>query len=204
MKKARFYFSENTLIIHNHERKLNNVVREAADDIKVDICATDCMTDLIAVPAFMAIINPDSLKPKDMPEFNSFLDYLIETGDVKVTGILFLKKPSFTIVPKLRKFIVKTPENLDRESLRLIMLNRRSAYRRRRNATTSCDKKIFRLMKMILILKDRKTLKVDELMSEFNVSSKTIKRDLILIETLGYLHKYDIKKKGYVTVFNPE
>ena len=199
MQKKRFYSNENTIVTYNRDRKLNNIIQTAADEIKADIFVAMSVTDLIAVPAFMVIINPESIAPKDMPEIYQFLNLLAEANDTKTTGILFLSQPFFKIAARYKKFII-TADDMDRESLRLIMLNRRSAAQRRRNATKQYDRKIFRLMKMILMLKSGDVLRVDELVREFNVVAKTIQRDFRLVETLGYYHKYDNKKKGYILV----
>ena len=204
MQTKRFYSNENTIVTYNHDRKLNNMIQKTADDIKADNFMARDITDLIAVPAFMVIINPKSVAPNDMTELFQFLDLVAEANDTKTTGILFLSQPLFPLALKYKKFIIMSPNNIDREELRLVMLNRRSAARRRRNAAKQYDKKIFRLMKMILMLKSGDVLRVDRLVSEFNVSSKTIQRDLGMVETLGYFHGYDNKKKGYVAVLTPE
>ena len=196
------FSSDNTIVAYQLETAITDMLRSIANKLKVTICCADCVTDLIAVPAFMNIINPQSLTEKDMDEIFQLFSFLEETGDPKSLCILFTSAPLFKIPKGVEKFVIKTPETIDEEYLKLKILNKRAAATRHNQQHRDYDRKIFRLLKIMKVLKSERVMYVEDMCNEFNVSPKTIRRDIELWSALGEIIEYDRNKRGYVLAYS--
>jgi hypothetical protein len=168
--------------------------------LRVDICVSGTVTDLVAVPAFMIIVNPQSLNDDDTKELFQLFSFLQETGDPRSFCILFTSAPPFKIPKTVRKFMISTPSTLDYEYLKLKILSKRSSSRRHEKQHRDYDRRVFRLLKMLNVLKSEGGLHVEDMCHEFGVSRKTVKRDIDLWNILGEAIEYDRNKKAYVLV----
>jgi Ni,Fe-hydrogenase I small subunit len=62
------FSSDNTIVAYRLETAITDMLRSTADKLKVTICWADCVSDLIAVPAFMNIVNPSDLTEAETDE----------------------------------------------------------------------------------------------------------------------------------------
>lgn len=195
------FSSDNTIVAYRLETAITDMLRSMANKLKITICWADCVTDLIAVPAFMNIVNPLGLTEETVEIFQWF-SFLEETGDPSSLCVFFTSVPPFKIPPKVEKYVLRTPEFIDDNYLKLKILNKRASATRHNNQHKSYDRKIFRLLKIMKVLKSQDIMYVEDMCNEFNVSQKTIHRDIELWNALGEVIEYDRNKKGYVLAYS--
>ncbi len=192
------FSSDSTIVVYKLETAIIDMMRSISNKLKITICCADCVTDLIAVPAFMNIVNPLNLTESETEEIFQWFSFLEEAEDPKSLCILFTSKPSFKIPKKVEKFIIKTPEVIDEEYLKLKILNKKAAATRHNKQRRDYDRRIFRLLKITKVLNSEGILYVEDMCNEFNVSPKTVRRDIELWNALGVFIEYDRNKKGYI------
>lgn len=196
------FSSDSTIVAYQLETAITDMLRSIANELKVTICWADCVTDLIAVPAFMNIINPLDMTENETDEMFQLFTFLEEAGDPKSLCILFTSDPPFKILKGVEKFIIKTPAIIDEGYLKLKILNKRAAAARHNKQNRDYDRKIFRLLKILKVLKSDGVLYIADMCNEFNVSPKTVRRDIELWNALGEIIEYDRNKKGFVLVYS--
>jgi hypothetical protein len=152
-----YFSSDTTIIAFRTDTVMNDMLEGVAAELKLEICYSEIVTDLIAVPAFMNIIDPTFLMEKDLEEMFMFFSFLEEAEDPKSLCILFTAPPPFKIPRAVEKFVIKTPETMDEGCLKLKILNKRAAAARHNKQHRDYDRKIFRLLKILKVLKIRKS-----------------------------------------------
>ena len=140
--------SDIPIIAFRTDKDINDMLEGIAAELKLEICYSNIVTDLIAFSSFMNIINPKSLTAKDMEYMQAFFAYLKEAEDSKSLCIIFTSHPAFKIPKGVEKFIIKTPAIIDEGYLRLKILNKRAAAARHNKQNRDYDRKIFRLLKI--------------------------------------------------------
>jgi len=196
------FSSNNTIVAYRLETAITDMLHSITNKLKVTICCADCVTDLIAVPAFMNIINPLDMTEHETDEMFQLFSFLEEAGDPKSLCILFTSIPPFKMPKGVEKFVIKTPGTIDEGYLRLKILNKRAAATRHNKQHRDYDRKIFRLLKIMKVLKTEGILYVEDMCNEFNVSPKTVRRDIELWNALGEIIEYDRIKKGFVLAYS--
>ena len=143
-----------------------------------------------------------AMTEKEMEEMHGFFSYIEEAEDPKSLCIIFTSEPPFKITKGVEKFIIKTPAIIDEGYLKLKILNKRAATARHNKQHRDYDRKIFRLLKMLKVLKSEGVLYIADMCNEFNVSPKTVRRDIELWNALGEIIEYDQNKKGYILAYS--
>jgi len=195
------FSSDDTIVAYRLETEVTNILRSTADKLKVTTCWADCVIDLIAVPAFMNIVNPLNLTESETDEIFHWFSFLEEAGDPNSLCIIFTSDPPFKIPKAVERFVIKTPGTIDEGYLKLKILNKRASATRHNNQRQGYDRKIFRLLKIMKVLKSGGIMYIEDMCNEFNVSAKTVRRDIELWNTLGEIIEYDRNKKGYVLAY---
>ncbi len=196
------FSSDNTVVAYRLETAITDILRSMADKLKVSICWADCVSDLIAVPAFMNIVNPLDLTENETDEILQWFSFLEEAGDPSSLCVLFTSAPPFKIPPKVEKYVLRTPGFIDDDYLKLKILNKKASATRHNSQYQSYDRKIFRLLKIMKVLKSEGIMYVEDMCNEFNVSPKTVRRDIDLWNALGEIIEYDRNKKGYILAYS--
>jgi hypothetical protein len=196
------FSSDSTIVVYRLETEVTNMLRSTANKLKVTTCWADCVTDLIAVPAFMNIVNPLNLTESETDEIFQWFSFLEEAGDPNSLCIIFTSDPPFKIPKAVEKFVIKTPGTIDEGYLKLKILNKRASATRHNNQRQGYDRKIFRLLKIMKVLKSEGIMYIEDMCNEFNVSPKTVRRDIELWNALGEIIEYDRNKKGYMLAYS--
>ncbi|KAF0159061.1 MAG: hypothetical protein FD159_808 [Syntrophaceae bacterium] len=196
------FSSDNTIVAYRLETAITDMLRSTANKLKATICWADCVSDLIAVPSFMNIINPLDLTEEETDEIFQWFSFLEEAGDPNSLCVLFTSAPPFKIPPKVEKYILRTPEFIDDDYLKLKILNKKAAATRHNKQHRGYDRKIFRLLKIMKVLKSEGIMYVEDMRNEFSISPKTVRRDIELWNALGEVIEYDRNKKGYVLAYS--
>ena len=99
----------NTVLLYEPDEELKRAVLEVERQLKILFVEVQSTTDLLAIPAFLAIINPDSVSTITCSEyFDNILEWL-EPGDC---FYIFTKPPRTTIPIELQPAVIPAPEKI--------------------------------------------------------------------------------------------
>lgn len=121
------YSEGNTVIVYLPSGRYQKILADLSRELDIDIYNADHMTDLIAVPSFMAVIDPSDLSDSDVSELFLWFSLLNNTGPVRRMPIIFTGRPSFSIPEISRGFVLKISDCVDYDFLKNeITANRKS------------------------------------------------------------------------------
>lgn len=83
----------------------------------------------------------------------------------------------------------------DNIKLRLFLLNRVTASRER--SLHSYDRRIYRILELLIQLLSGTPVSVAHAAAEYNVSTRTVRRDLQLLDALGFVNSFDPARNGH-------
>lgn len=184
------YSVENTLLTFAVAPSTMKSLKKVCAKLEVRIWDSDCLTDLIAVPNFLTICDFSAV---DQAPLRLIYGFLIEVAD---SSLLFTTQPAVLPPAELKKHILK-PVELDDESLRFLIMHRRSTVLRHVKTARSYDKKLARLFGILRAIREQGFVHSRDFCIEFNVSQRTIARDIELLITMGEPLEYDVRRKGY-------
>jgi len=183
----------NTLITSGLNSQEMDILNNICKSIKARIYQAEKWQDILAIPCFAAIINPSKLT-KYMIE--TIFTLCLEQDDDMI--ILLTEDPCIKVPPEAKnKITVDKNTFLDIQELKLKLLKHKTTVAHICNTNRLYDKKIFRILSILKKLKTEKYLLTADLASEFNVSMKTICRDIDLLRNIGEGIDYNHKKKAY-------
>ncbi len=179
--KKRFSY-KNTVLLLDDDDRIGNLLRKLCEQNRLEVWEIQQPSDLIAVPSFLAIINPTLL---DNDAWDNLIVYLNEVNDPSFK-ILFTdycaREPRIPYVN-----IIKQPEVITEEFLKFLILKTRSTVNRKKAIETKALRRIVRLMHIIRILQNGGTLRLKDISSELEVSSRTVLRDIEILEMAGLI-----------------
>jgi len=183
-----------TVLVYTDDNRIESETKLLSIQLNFELYYGCRETDLIAVPCDLAVVDPDKIGTLFM-EFFKEVYYLDNPKEYSI-----LLTQNYKDIPrKLKKyFITPIDKKLDIKQLKLTILNRRNAIIKRVNNKRSYDKRIFRLFIILRKLQPENSyVTMDELCEEFNVSARTINRDIELLRHAGEDIVYDVEKKSY-------
>lgn len=189
---------EDDVIIFTDDKDVISTAKKVVKELKLNLFNAECTTDLYAFGFFFGIVDPEKL---DADYFENFKE-IHENENPKEFAVLLTKIPHKKIPKSIKRyFIIPNEEGIDYQGLKLAILNKRRAIIRHQNSRKSYDKKLKRLFAILHMLQPEGSfVKLDDLCREFNVSPKTIYRDINLINEFGEDIQYDKERKGYCLV----
>ena len=188
------YTWTDTIVTFGLDKQETSLVRDVCDTLNVSCFRGTTLTDLIAVPCFLVIMNPSEVSKENLEELYAWVE---EMGD-KDYVVFFSRLPTPPPPRKLERHFTVTDSLPDKQTIKLTILQRRSAVSRRKKELRKYDRRIFRLMFILRELRKTKIVCTKGLAREFNVTSRTVQRDIELLQSLGELVEYDTEKQGYV------
>jgi len=186
---------EDDVIIFTDDKEVISIAKKVIKELKLNLFIANRTTDLYAFGFFFGIVDPEKL---DTDYFENFKE-IHDTENPKEFAIILTKVPSKKIPKSIKRyFIHPIEEGIDYQQLKLAILNKRRAIIRHQNSSKSYDKELKRLFAILHMLQPEGSfVKLDDLCREFNVSPKTIYRDINLINEFGEDIQYDKGRKGY-------
>ncbi|MEI6091764.1 MAG: HTH domain-containing protein [bacterium] len=164
------------------------VLENVCKDLGMGIVSINVYMDILAIPQIMVILNPDTLSADDLELIEWSTNYL----NNKKSSILFTKEPAFKLTTKMKSYSIKRPLAFNYESLQQIIQNRRNSISENIDDSEVLDKKLYRMMHIMLSLMDkRKNVKMSDWCDELNVSDTTILKDIDMLKTLGNHIEYN-------------
>jgi hypothetical protein len=176
-----FASNENTTLVLLPHGELQRRVIAAAKQTNVHLCFATCETDLIAIPAFLAIVDPALLTAA---EWTSLCEAYSEMQDQNMKFLLVSPSPHCAKLPAFNR--VKAPEKLDETYFKFLMLRTRATIARRMAAFRRPEKRIIRMMYMLQKLENEPPLRLQDVAQEFGASVRTIQRDMQVLLMAGH------------------
>jgi len=176
-----------------------DMVQKVCDSLKLTIWELNIPEDLLGIPYFFAVIDGKNLTSEILQNLEETVKY----ENAKEFAILLTQVPDVKIPASIRKYFIFPLEVITHEWLKTNMLNKRFAMMRHVNNHRSYDKKLFRLIYILKNLwKKGSILYINDLCQHFNVSEKTVKRDIDLLRSIGEDIEYDRVRNGYYLAFS--
>jgi len=193
------YSFETTVLLWQDDPELFENVKKVCKSLKLNIFNASVQEDILGVPYFFAILDGMRIKP----ELLKFLVDLLKGTKEKEFALLFTSPPSAKIPDALKKYVIKTPEIINFDFLKKNLYNKHFAILRHKGNKRAYDKTLFRLLKISFLLRDKsKFINIRELSNDFNVTERTIKRDLALLGDMGEDIRYDKDRNGHYLEFS--
>ena len=174
------------------------MLRHAARELKVKVFIAESLTDLIAVPAFMVVVDPGDLSIEEREEFETWIEFTIGNISPREYGVLFARIPSFQTPTAFSKFVLRTPDYLDADYFKLKLLNKRMSSRGHQRNIAGLERRIFRLLRILKVLRVEGVLYPEDLINEFQMCRKTLQRDIAILQAMYELIEWDPVRRGYV------
>ncbi len=188
------YGWDETVLVYSDDEKIIKLVNDVTRELKLKCYEAEIMTDVYAIPYFFGVLDPEKLEEGYFKVFKELWDAM----NPREFAIHFTKLPTDKIPKNLKRYFIICTDPLDYQQLKLNILNRHRALMRHQKNDRSYDKKLFRLFYILRKLSPQGGMVyLNDLCQEFNVSEKTIKRDIELLRTYGEDIQYDSKKKEY-------
>ncbi len=197
-KTVESYWPKETIIYKLDDKYTINLLKKLAKDLKLKLLTPDCPEDWMALPYFIIIANPNLLSTEEIKTIN----YMMGFNDTREMSIVLTTKPKSRLPVKMRKFLLKPADNIDYDYLKIVILQKRASIQRHEKTRRHYDNKIYRLMYILLSLSDKnKIVTTQSLCDEFNVSEKTIHRDIELLTIMGNIIEFDKKQRRWIMTF---
>lgn len=195
MKAAEFrgYALEDTVIAFDLSLSLLEMLRTICQSLDVQIFETNCLTDLVAVPSFVGICDFTRAEPSDLLEHYG---YFLEVAD-RDFMLLLTHPPPVPPPAGLHRNMIRTPPKFHEKFLESLIIRRRNAVQRRMKAMRHYDRKLARLFYILRTIERQEFVSSRVLCNRFNVSPRTVARDMDLLMSMGEPIAYDPRRKGY-------
>ena len=185
---------EQVIILSDNKALVRNV-KKICSELKVDFIEAESTSDLYALPFFFAIVDPEKIEK----EFFESFEEIFELEDPKKITV-FLTRDVSKIRRKIKKFfVVNAKEEIDMSDLKTLLQNKKITCQKHKTDSKSYDKRLFRMFFILRkLLPKNSYIKIPDLCKEFNVSQRTIRRDIELMRMAGEDIEYNKSKNGYV------
>lgn len=183
---------------------VDSVIREQ----KVKIWKVRHTTDLVAVGCLLAIVDPALVGQKDWEDLCGWYEEM-DDPEMKV----LLTSPPNHKAKLPTKNLIKTPKKIDRTFLKLLIVHQRSTIERRKKVFEKKERQIIRLMYALSKLDQGHSIRVRDIAKEFQVTKRTILRDMELFMMAGYPieptgrpgeYRFVVNFKSYQRYFDSE
>jgi len=192
------YGWNDTVVAFRLSTEILEMLHQAARELKVRVFTAESLTDLIAIPAFMVVIDPGDLSLEEREEFETWIEFTIGNISPREFGVLFTRVPSVQLPKAFSKFVLRTPDNLDADFFKLKLLNKRMSSRGHQRNIAGLERRIFRLLRILKVLRVEGVLYPEDLVNEFGMSRKTLQRDIAVLRAMCELIEWDPVRRGYV------
>lgn len=183
---------DNTVIGYMISGNVRDLLRWACGELKILLYETDCSTDLIAIPSMLSVLDPSAMEPRALTEV---MDWATDLEDPQYR---ILSTEAVTGLPEgLSKNAIAAPSCWSQDYPKFLLLKLRAAVRRREHECRAYDRKLSRLVYVLREFDSKKKVNTRELANEFNVSIRTVQRDLELLQSLGECIDHDCASNTY-------
>lgn len=191
------YYWKTTILSWTKDKKVLSSLESIAKELNLNLYEAEVEQDLYGVPYFFVVVDGDKMSKDILMN----LKEIISDENHKELAILVIGETDLKIPAAIKKFIIQTEEGVSSDFLKSTILNKRYSINRRTKNDRSYDKKVFRIIYVFKkLMRPKELVRVEDLCREFNVSEKTIKRDIALLRSMGEEIVFDKNRKGYSLV----
>jgi len=191
--KPKMYRPLSTILVLLKKGPIKELVEDEARRQKIDIWRVRSATDLIAVGAIVAIVDPTRI---GRTAWSNLREWLEEMDDPHTKILLVGPSPHPQKLPA--KNLVRTPREINRQFVKLLLVHQRSTFERRKRVFEKKERQILRLMFMLARLDLNPPLRLRDVAEEFAVTRRTAQRDLEVLLMAGYPIVEEDKQGRYV------
>lgn len=190
-KKDEYYAFRDTILTYGLSDEENEIVERNAERMGLKTFNADCYTDVYGIPYFCIVIDPTQ---STVEELEGFIELWEESRGLEI----FLTKPlpENLVIPS-RKVSLLEDLRVSPELFRYKLIKAKIAMEKRVNMKDKVTDRIVRLLKILKRLKRRKFCKTSDLAQELGVTTRTVQRDLALLDEIGEPIGYDTNQKAY-------
>jgi len=189
-KPHQYYDYMSTVLVKLDDGPLRDSVIKVAESEGFKVYEVEVWQDVVAVPAFLAVVNPDLFPAKEWKEICGWYREMADP-DKKV----FLTKKSLHSSKLPAGNLIKRPKKVDDYFIKFMMAKTKATRRRREKRYEKKENQIVRLVYMIHQLENGKTVRLANVAEKFGVSLRTVQRDLQVLE-MAYVPIVDGKHPG--------
>lgn len=188
-----YYSTNDTILIFGLETDLSAQICDVTAKLNIKIYECRFIEDLVAIPAFMAVVNPQKIQQAEA----ATLVELWQECDSSEFKVIFVTTPC-SHWPLPLPSCVKVDPGLfaDSQKLRLSILRQKMSANHQERIIKQCEERISRIL-MILKRLQKGPVKTRELAREFKVSIRTVQRDIRILERIGEPIGYDEQEKAF-------
>lgn len=190
-KKDEYYAFRDTILTYGLSDEENEIVERNAERMGLKTFKTDCYTDVYGIPYFCIVIDPTQ---STLEELEGFVELWEESRGLEI----FLTKPlpENLVIPS-RKVSLLQDLRVSPELFRYKLVKAKVAMEKRVNMKDKVTDRIVRLLKILKRLKRGKFCKTSDFAQELGVTTRTVQRDLALLDEIGEPIGYDTNQKAY-------
>lgn len=170
---------DTVFILDNREDMLKMIAGECRK-LKVKLCVAQTLTEFLAIPFFLAFINPQAPSEDGWSRLAEWM----EERDANHYKILLTEDPPGD-APRTRS-LVTTPKEITPDFIKFLILKTRASMRRTSRLWSKTERRIVRIMYMLREMDMGRTIRTAEIAREFDVTQRTIQRDIALMEMSCY------------------
>ena len=193
------YSKTDTIILWSENKEIIKYTQELAKELGVQVFEPEVISDLVAIPCFIQIIDA-----KHLLEFLNFLgsDASINEyfyyNDCKIA---LIGKVRFSVPYMLKEVLEILPEIISKKLfLPIIKHNLESAIREAGFRNKQFKKRIFRILTLHHLIESGENVDNEKLAFKYDTSIKTINRDIEVLRLLNPNRNFFLYRQGYTTV----
>jgi hypothetical protein len=185
------YSAANTILVWTNNQDIIRFSSDIAEDLKLNIYHADVETDLMAVPCFLMIVDSEKLKEIFLSDFNKIAKHM---DDSKCSIVVFGKR--LTNVPYYVKALIKYGNKIiTKEYIHNLILK---AMNSKKNIKQNVFReKIHRIIFLYKLLNEGKGIVTNEICELFEISDRTLRRDIKVLRDVCDNEIFFDKDKGY-------
>ena len=193
------YSKTDTIILWSENKEIIKYTQELAKELGVQVFEPEVISDLVAIPCFIQIIDA-----KHLLEFLNFLG-----SDASINEYFYYNDCKIALsgkvrfsVPYILKEVIETlPEIISKKLLLpIIKHNLESAIREAGFRNKQFKKRIFRILTLHHLIESGENVDNEKLAFKYDTSIKTINRDIEVLRLLNPNRNFFLYRQGYTTV----
>jgi biotin operon repressor len=167
----------------------NNLVLENLPSKECKMMATDCYTDLIAIPCFALVVNPDEMISD---EAETILDYYVDIEGCFSETVIFTHHIDIPVSIR-KKVVVATDFSELKAKFKYLLL---SGYRRTKKSESFSTSLSYGIL-ILSEIRKHPGITTGELAEKCDKSARTVQRYIEALRAAGEWIEYDTKVKGW-------
>lgn len=169
-----------TILLHSNSVELKKYLHEICNEKKLVIANIKQEEDILAVPAFILFIDAKKINQKN----HNYLNVISEDSDYSFFQIVVLGFYQNERFKLSGKNISNVEIILSKRQIEKLIKESQKTNERMSKKETLLKNKIYRIIHLHNFIKENKKINIDELCITYDISKRTLRRDLKIIKDL--------------------